>query len=85
MILLEGDFVLLAIYTLRMLGIFFCRIHELFFKLDELQDIQTSSGSSGAAPVIKAPVNPVVKMPPQMDKRLVALEEQVTVHLSLMD
>ncbi|XP_061167153.1 transient receptor potential cation channel subfamily M member-like 2 [Saccostrea echinata] len=52
-------------------------IHELFFKLDELQDIQTTSGAPGVPPVIKAPINPVVRMPPQMDKRLLALEEQM--------
>lgn len=56
----------------------FCRIHELFFKLDELQDLQTTSGSSGQAPISKTPINQVVRMPPQMDKRLLALEEQVT-------
>ncbi|XP_011433265.3 transient receptor potential cation channel subfamily M member-like 2 isoform X3 [Magallana gigas] len=52
-------------------------IHELFFKLDELQDLQATSGSSGQAPISKAPVNQVVRMPPQMDKRLLALEEQM--------
>ncbi|XP_062614395.1 transient receptor potential cation channel subfamily M member-like 2 isoform X2 [Saccostrea cucullata] len=52
-------------------------IHELFFKLDELQDIQTTSGAPGAPPIIKAPINPVVRMPPQMDKRLLALEDQM--------
>lgn len=52
-------------------------IHELFFKLDELQDLQATSGSSGQVPISKAPVNQVVRMPPQMDKRLLALEEQM--------
>lgn len=56
----------------------FCRIHELFFKLDELQDLQATSGSSGQAHISKAPINQVVRMPPQMDKRLLALEEQVS-------
>lgn len=52
-------------------------IHELFFKLDELQDLQATSGSSGQAHISKAPINQVVRMPPQMDKRLLALEEQM--------
>ncbi|XP_078332506.1 transient receptor potential cation channel subfamily M member-like 2 isoform X3 [Crassostrea virginica] len=55
-------------------------IHELFFKLDELQDLQsTTPGAQGGGHLSKTPVNinQIIKMPPQMDKRLLALEEQM--------